>query len=207
MTAVSQVCCQCGAPFPVSQNSEQVECDYCGSLLEIIRAGDNTFTRPCEHSDGSLQQKLERIQHRLELEALNRQWERNRVKYCLTTKDGQHFAPNKSLAFFYGTVTTGLGVLMILLGISSGFRVSELIPIGLLISLAGVASSCYVAKLAEGYRRARNRFQNRRRKLLRKIKGLSAVSPSPSEVDRTVFFTGSSQEPYFEFAPSDCFRS
>jgi predicted phage tail protein len=182
MKLESLQCNNCGADIEVSAQTRFATCAHCGSKLAVVRTASAAYTeladKMSELSD-RMRDHIQRTDRRGALEDLQREWEREREKYMVSSKHGVRHIPTRTESAIAGTVVTIFGAFWTLmaLGITGGMRavggpgvfglVGCLFPaFGVLFIGLGIYQSFSAYDKAGRYERAEAEYQKRRQALL-----------------------------------------
>jgi DNA-directed RNA polymerase subunit RPC12/RpoP len=187
MQLQSLQCNHCGADVEVSPTTKFATCGHCGSRLAVVRTASSTYTELAEKVDqlsDRMQQHLDRLDRRSELEELDRRWALERENYMVSNKHGAKHIPTRSESAIAGTLVTVFGVFwtVMALGIGGGIGFAfggfgngrspiALIPcifpaFGVLIIGMGIYQSMNAYDKASRYERAKSRYEAERRRLM-----------------------------------------
>jgi len=114
-------CNHCGAPLEVSQSANFVKCNHCGSQLVIRRSGSATVTETVEQlaeTTENLAAQVSKLTKQNEVEALDRQWEREKEAFMVTGKHGVKRLPSKAGAIVGGCIVGVVGVIWTIMAIA-----------------------------------------------------------------------------------------
>jgi hypothetical protein len=123
----------------------------------------------------NLAEQVSKLTQQNELEALDRQWERQRQTFMISDKHGRRHLPNEGMAAFSGAIVVVFGVLWtaMAIGITSSapnfgpFQVARIVfPLfGVAFVVFGVVMSVRNYQKAKDFRSALRRYQRERDKL------------------------------------------
>lgn len=164
-------CNSCGAPLEVSATTKFVTCRHCGMKLSIQRTETATFTEILDLltiKTDQLSEQVNNIAGYTELAALDREWELERQNYMVTTKHGGKHIPSEAGSIGGGIAITLFGCVWTFMA----FTITSFIPIpilhfvfplfGMIFIFGGIASSISSYNKAGDYRRAEQRYRQRR---------------------------------------------
>ena len=162
MKIVSLNCNNCGAPLEASRKARFVTCTFCDARLEIKQEGAAAWTEVLE----DLRTEVRKLQRRSDLEQLDREWERERQEYMVRGKHGHVSAPSKAGAVLPLIFVVPFGLFWT--GMASSMNAPSLFPLfGILFIVFAIAMAMSTFSKAQQLEEARNRYQSRRRKLMR----------------------------------------
>ena len=101
-------CNHCGAPLEVPQTAKFIKCNHCGNQLVIRRSESATFTETVEQlaeTTENLTAQVSKLTKQNEVEALDRQWDREKESFMVADKHGTKHLPSKSR--LNGTIPLG----------------------------------------------------------------------------------------------------
>jgi DNA-directed RNA polymerase subunit RPC12/RpoP len=180
MQVESLNCNHCGAPLEVPQTAKFIKCNHCGSQLVVRRSQSATVTETVEQLAETTEQlaaQVSKLTQQGEVEALDRQWEREKESYMVTDKHGAKHLPTTGMAAMSGIMIVVFGVIWtaIAIGITSqapdfgAFQVAKLAfpAFGVAFVIFGIIMAMYNYRKAQDYERAYRRYRRRREELLR----------------------------------------
>lgn len=92
-------CANCGAPVRISSEETTTQCSHCQSYL-AVELNDSAFTTTrlskLENSTEALETELDEVKRELDLERLDREWERERQQFAERRKDGRQVMPSRN---------------------------------------------------------------------------------------------------------------
>jgi DNA-directed RNA polymerase subunit RPC12/RpoP len=173
-------CNHCGAPLEVPQSANYVKCNHCGSQLVIHRSESATFTETVEQlaeTTENLAAQVSKLTRQNEVEALDRQWEREKESYMVTNKHGAKHLPSRGGATAAGVMVCVFGVIWTIMAvaITSGapdvgpFQVAKFAfpAFGVAFIIFGIFMAMNNYRKAQEYERAYRRYRQRRDELSR----------------------------------------
>lgn len=181
METLNVSCNQCGAPLEVPRGTRFLTCNYCSARLEVHQSESASYTSVLEaiqEQTNRMAQDLGAIRLQHELEQLDRQWALEREQYLSRRKDGTTSEPGSGAA---GAIAAGLFlVIFVIMGVGTGMEMMKdsyapgfvvFVPFAMaaFAVVAFVAAIVTSAQRAAQYSEARQRYENRRAKLLAEI--------------------------------------
>jgi LSD1 subclass zinc finger protein len=168
MKLESVACNNCGAPLDVPEGANYVTCTHCNARLAVRRTEGARFTEVLD----DLREQVAKLTRQNELEALDRQWDRDRMQFMITDKHGRSHLPVKGMMAVSGVVVVAIGLIwtIIAFGITSGspFGFARVFPLFGILFMGFGAYACYMGyQKAESYERAHREYQHKRRELER----------------------------------------
>jgi predicted RNA-binding Zn-ribbon protein involved in translation (DUF1610 family) len=164
-------CNSCGAPLEVTTTTKFVTCRHCGTKLSIQRTDTATFTEILEQLTAKTDQLSDQVNDLTgytELAALDREWELERQNYMVTTRHGAKHIPSEAGSIGGGIAITLFGCIWTFMA----FTITSFIPIpilhvvfplfGMIFVIGGIVSSISSFNKAGEYRRAQQRYRQRR---------------------------------------------
>ncbi len=177
MELVSLSCNQCGAPLRVPGAARFVTCNHCGAQLQVQRGDSAAWTEVVERlqeGQESVDRRLAAIEVENEIARLDRAWDREREGYQVTTKHGGRQDPSATASIVGFVAVTIVGLIMVGgIGTAGGGPIM-FVPF-VIIGAAGIAMLNSISKakqMADG----KQRYQRKRRDLLRKLEDLRGAS-------------------------------
>lgn len=165
LTSIS--CGNCGAPLRVPAEARFVTCNHCQSHLAVKHSDSVTWTEKLGELDERterLEDELSELRYETALQRLDREWERERETYMITSKNGHRHVPTVSGAIFGGVVAGGMGLFfMIMMAGSRGGGAIGLFGLVFIVFGIGIAIHSYVK--AQDYLAAESRYRRRRAQL------------------------------------------
>lgn len=169
-------CNHCGAPLEVPVKTRFLTCNFCSSKLAVQRSESAAYTEVLEVLEArteDIARDVEVLKLEQRLARLDRDWEHNRKRYLvrdkhgvarIPTEGGTIFAAGLMLVFlvFFGLVASSINGLFILPAVLMG---------GLLFVLLNVQ-----LRKARDFKKAKTRYQRRRRELTKELRQLSKAS-------------------------------
>lgn len=177
MSLESVACNRCGSLLDVPPAARFITCRACNSSLSVQRSATSVWTEPTtEDRLERLEENVDRLASRDELDRLDRQWEREREEYMISNKHGVRSLPNKSASVIMGVVVSVFGAMWMIFafGITSGFGdmpggpggMAGIFPFfGLVFIAFGVGMAIWSYQRAEQYEQAKARYEQRRAQL------------------------------------------
>lgn len=160
MKLLNVSCNHCGAPLEVPSKARFVTCTFCDSRLEVERSGTVYFTSVLE-AVGDIKEDVKTIKLQNELERVDREWTMQRQQLMSTDKHGRVHVP-----------TQIGGVIMIVVGMIAGFIALSVVgAIGFVFIAIGSLGGIFTIRRAQRYEASRMRYQQRRRKALKDLRG------------------------------------
>jgi hypothetical protein len=158
MQLESLSCNNCGAPLQVPPIANFATCNHCGAQLAIHRESSVSYTEKIGQIDERTERmakQLAELRYHQALEAVDREWDREREKYLVSHKNGRRSQPNVVGGVIGGAIfgVVGVGVLI------SGSAM------GLLIAAIGIGVAVYGVIRAEEYKRAERIYRTRRSRI------------------------------------------
>jgi len=188
MSLESIACHRCGTLLDVADGVRFVTCRSCNTALSVQRSASSAWTEPTtEERLDRLEDSVDQLAVRNELDALDRQWDRERDDYAFRTRHGYRHFPTKA-----GSV--GMGVLVAVFGLMWTFMASGMLwrandafhdappgfgpslfdnffPLfGLLFVAFGIGAGIYGYRLAERYEAAKAGYEQKRAAIEAKLK-------------------------------------
>jgi LSD1 subclass zinc finger protein len=174
-------CNHCGAPLEVPQSAKFIRCNHCGSQLVVHRSESATFTEKIEQlteTTENLAAQVSKLTKQSEVDALDRQWDREKEKYMeVTDKHGAKHLPTKGKATAAGCTLCVGGAIWTIVAVAiisqfpdgGGFQVAKLaFPVfGVAFFIFGIVMSMKSYRKAQQYEQAYRRYRQRRDELLR----------------------------------------
>jgi DNA-directed RNA polymerase subunit RPC12/RpoP len=123
MDLKSVSCGNCGAPLQVPGAVRFLNCNHCGSSLEIKHTNSVTYCEMISQIDERterIEQKLEIMELERELEQLDQRWQTTRERLMVSDKNGHKKVPTTGSAMVGATVSTIFGLVFMGGGLSSG---------------------------------------------------------------------------------------
>lgn len=167
-------CNSCGAPLEVATTTQFVTCRHCGMKLSIQRTDTATFTEILNQLTAKTDQLSEQVDNLAgytELAALDREWELERQNYMVTGKHGTHI-PSEAGSIGGGMVVTLFGCFWTIMAFTITSRAPSIGPfaivkvafplLGAVFVIFGIVSSITSFTKAGNYRRAEQRYRQRR---------------------------------------------
>ncbi len=174
-------CNSCGAPIDVPESAKYVTCNHCSAQLVVHRRDNVTFTEQLKEladKTEELSQRVDDLTDQGEVAALDREWEFERERYMITTKNGGKHVPTEAGAIGGGVAITLFGCvwLAMAIGITSSapdvgpFVIAKVaFPLfGLVFIVSGIVMSMNSYSKAGDYRAAERRYKSKRSELLRR---------------------------------------
>ena len=171
MQAVSVTCNHCGAPLTVGETTRFATCKHCGRQLKIVHGESSTYTEVLEAVAGHTEQiardtAVIRLQN--ELEQIDREWQADRERYFVSTKNGHREPPSMGGIAAAGVAAVfGIGWMIFAsqMGAPAIFPLFGLVFIA--VAVIGVFSG--MSKL-QGHESAETVYRKRRAELLAKLR-------------------------------------
>jgi DNA-directed RNA polymerase subunit RPC12/RpoP len=173
-------CNHCGAPLEVPETAKFIKCNHCGSQLVVRRSESATFTETIEQlaeTTENLSAQVSKLTRQNEVEALDRQWDREKERYMVADKHGVKHLPSKGTAQVAGIMVVVVGVIwtIMAIAITSGapdfgpFQVAKVAfpAFGVGFIIFGIFLSVHNYRKAEEYQRAYRRYRRKREELQR----------------------------------------
>lgn len=173
-------CNHCGAPLEVPQSAKYIKCNHCGTQLAIRRSESATFTETVEQlaeTTENLAAQVSKLTRQSEVDALDRQWDREKERYMVTDKHGAKHLPTKGTATASGCMLCVGGTIwtIMAIAITSGapnfgpFQVAKFAfpAFGVAFVIFGIFMAMNNYRKAEDYERAYRRYRQRRDELSR----------------------------------------
>ncbi len=167
-------CNSCGAPLEVATTTQFATCRHCGTKLSIQRTDTATFTEILEQLTAKTDQLSEQVNNlagHTELASLDREWELERQNYMVTSKHGARHIPSEAGSIGGGIAITLFGCVWTFMA----FTITAFIPIpilhfvfplfGMIFVIGGIVSSISSYNKAGDYRRAQQRYRQRREEI------------------------------------------
>lgn len=164
-------CNQCGAPLSVPEDVRFVTCAHCDTSLSVEHEGDAYFTRALEELGEKAEQidaKLDSVERQLQRQNLDLQWEIDRKKLMVRSKEGDLVVPKR--ADSPGSIAQlAIGGVIICVFLTIASQVSGGgAMFGLFAVIAGVAMLFGIISehsKAVRYERARRRYRDSKARL------------------------------------------
>jgi DNA-directed RNA polymerase subunit RPC12/RpoP len=186
-------CINCGAPLEVPSEATFVTCSHCGSRL-IVRSNNSVaYTEALDKLDKRTEhmaQDIDYIRAQNELQLLEREWELNRERFLIRSRDGTLSEPTSTSAVM--ALAIGMVVFIFMLSwfafssITGSFPVSLLVPVlFIFFAMAGLVNAVIKAR---NYSNAKAEFENQRWELMQKLNaqaGDGTVPPDSSLAEQT----------------------
>lgn len=166
-------CNNCGAPLEVAETAKYVTCQHCDTRLAITRTDHARFTESLdelrERTD-QLSEQVESLTKQNDVEALDREWEQEKLNFMVTDKHGNTSLPTKTGSVIGGLVVAAFGTFWTIMAFSitsrSPFGAAKIFPLfGLIFIAFGVGMSVVSHKKAGEYERAYERYRRKRMEL------------------------------------------
>lgn len=182
MKVISLNCNHCGAPLEIPAKARFATCGFCEARLAVEHVGNSYSTSVLEdlkETTNQIARDVAEIKSSNEIQNLDAQWQRDRVRHLVTGKHGQQSLPTKSGAVVGGVMIAGFGLLWTIMatGISSaGSRMGApgvfgIFPLfGVLFIGFGIVMSFVTYSRAEAYEKANKKYLAERRRLAMKSK-------------------------------------
>lgn len=176
-------CNSCGAPLEVAATTQFATCRHCGAKLSVQRTDTAIFTETLEKlatKTDQLSEQVNNLSELTELAALDREWEREREKYMVTTQHGGRQIPSEAGAIGSGVAIALFGCFWTVgaFAMSSdmpsfgptGFADSAFPFFGVIFVIVGIVASIFSYNKASDYRSAHQRYRRRREEIRRRNK-------------------------------------
>jgi len=180
MPLIPVACHKCGAPLEVPDEARFVTCRHCGIQLEVKHNESATWTEQIEvirEQTEELVEQVAQLQYQNALEAIDRDWNRERDSLLITQKNGRRTEPSVAGAIFgiCGAVVIGL---IVAINVQPGF--------GGLMVVVGIVAGMFSLAKANQFETAKRRHQQRKSNLRidefrsQAASGESSSSPGPT---------------------------
>jgi hypothetical protein len=101
-----------------------------------------------------------------ELERIDREWEKERERYMVTSRYGRRYVPSMVAAVGFGVIVAGVGLIWTVMGfglVQDFGRAAGMFPLlGMVFVVCGAAISLYQFNKAKRYQTAYRAYQRRR---------------------------------------------
>lgn len=158
-------CNHCGAPFEVSRNVNYIKCNQCGAQLAIHRERSVSYTEKIGQLDQgaeTISQQMAELRNQLELDAVDREWERERERYLISGRYGRS-EPTATYAAMIGLTAGGCGVCFL---IAAAYVLDfTYLLAGLAMVVGGIYGAASVLRRVRRFERARQAYLARRSEL------------------------------------------
>jgi len=154
-------CNQCGAPLDVPAKARFVTCSFCNVRLQVQHQGSAVYTETLE----DIAEDVREIKHTLDVEQLDRAWEREREGFMIATKNGQRVLPTRGGSILGAVAMSVFGVIWLSAAGSSGAAAPFLL-LGVLIPAVGVYACIRAVGKAKEYEQAHEHYLERRKRLV-----------------------------------------
>ena len=171
MELISLMCQHCSAPLQVPVDAQFVTCRHCGTQLAVRRTASAAYTETLGQIDARTQRmedQLDDLSRQNALAELDRDWDREREQFYVTTKNNGRQLPTTTSSVLGGVVVVvaGLAWMMFASQIDGQFAL-----FGLLFIAAGLGGASLHYVKATNYERAQRKYRRRRTDMLRKADG------------------------------------
>ncbi len=167
LTTVS--CSSCGAPLRIPADARFVTCNHCSAQLAVKQNESVAFTEQLGEINERTEQIAEdvaELKYRQEIEDIDREWDRQRESFMVTTKHGHRRVPSTAGSVIGGIVIVVFGIFWTAAASQAG--APGIFPLfGVLFILFGIATSVFSFTKAEGYSAAERKYRRRRRDAIR----------------------------------------
>ncbi|MCG8650954.1 MAG: hypothetical protein MI861_14035 [Pirellulales bacterium] len=160
-------CNCCGAPLEVSRSTNFVTCNHCSAQLHVRRTESSAFTEQLgklQSNQDEMLEKLERLERDSELAKLDRQWESEKERYMVETKNGGRKLPSEAGSAFGMVAAAIFGVIWIFVTLSV---FPPMALFGVVAIVMGAIASANANAKARDYRRAYQKYRRQRDDMLR----------------------------------------
>lgn len=167
-------CGNCGAPLRVPAEARFVTCNHCQSHLAVKHSDSVTWTEKLGELDERterLEDELSELRYETALQRLDREWERERETYMITSKNGRRHVPTVGGAIFGGVFAGGMGLFFMIMMAGSRGGGGAMGLFGLVFIAVGIGIAIHSYVKAQDYLAAESRYR-RRRAQLRSKKGV-----------------------------------
>lgn len=170
MKIVALNCNECGASLEVGARTRFVTCAFCSTRLQIHHSGGAHFSEvleAIEKKTDALVDEVAGLKRQSALEALDKEWERERTQYMAHNDNGQAVVPTVAGSIIAGLVASAFGVFWIVFTSripGSPFWFSLFGIVFIAVAWFGVFTA--ISK-ANQYQGARRRYIERRTELTR----------------------------------------
>jgi len=198
----SLLCNSCGAPLSVPPGANFVICNHCQTQLAVRRTPTVSYTEALQQVAQKTDQLTEQVRYlawQNELNALDREWEREKQSYMIRDKRGGVHEPNEFMTFF-GAAVFGM-VAVVAFAVAAGSGSGAPLLFALFAIVGGLVTTVINYNKSRDYRAAHRRYMARRQALSPQTIDLSAIGP-PSARGRPPATTGSDAG-VFDLGPRD----
>ena len=176
MTLTPVACHKCGAPLEVPNEARFVTCRHCGIQLEVKHNDSATWTEQIEEIQEQTEELVEQVaqlQYQNALQAIDRDWDRERESLLITHKNsGRRTEPNAAAAIF-GICTVVVIGLIVAVNVQSG--------LGALLVLVGIVAGTFNLAKAKQFETAKRRHRQRKTGLqINHFRNQAATGKPPS---------------------------
>jgi hypothetical protein len=170
MSIENVACTRCGALMEIEPSVHLVTCRACGTTLAIHRNDSSAWTEPTATDEvaarlDAVEAAADQLAVRSELDALDRQWERDRQQHMILLHSGVRKVPDKTTSILIGVAIGVFGVAW--MAITAGLSWIPLL--GLLFIAFGVGVAIWAYRKAVMYQQGQERYQARRAELEKKL--------------------------------------
>ncbi len=188
MSLESVACNRCGALLEIASGVRFVTCRSCNTALNVQRSATSTWTEPTpEERLDRIEENIDQLAVRNELDALDSRWDRQREEYMYRTRYGGRHLPTKTGSVVMGIVVALFGAFWtaVAAGMSWGMgnafdgaglgggglgSVFNCFPLfGLLFIAVGIGAAIYGYHRAGQYEAAKANYEAKRAEIERKL--------------------------------------
>lgn len=166
MKLISLTCNHCGAPLDVPKSARFVTCSYCSARLAIHHTGTTYSTElidEIKQTTETLVRDVEKLKGNSEIDRLDREWDRERMQFMSTNKNGVQSVPTKT-PIMLGT--GGVVLFGVIWTVIAGSMFPPMALFGILFVAMAIGSGIYGCKKADEFERAKQNYHRQRRGLI-----------------------------------------
>jgi LSD1 subclass zinc finger protein len=174
----SLLCNSCGAPLSVPPGANFVTCNHCQTQLAVRRTSTVSYTEALQQVAQKTDQLTEQVRYlawQNELNALDREWEREKQSHMIRGKNGSLHEPSEFLTFF-GAAVFGI-VAVVALAVAAGSGSGAPLFFALFAIVGGIVTTVINYNKSRDYRAAHRRYMVRRQALSPQTIDLGAIAP------------------------------
>lgn len=170
MNIESVQCNNCGAPLELPESARFATCRHCGAQLAVHRSTAAVTTEVLERVAAQVDRVADEVQQlriQNELQRLDMNWERERQKLFVRTKNGPAREPTEASGIVVMVIACVMALVFGGVAASNGFGAG--IVGAVLMALGGVFAGFQIMNKSRQMRTARSRYQTQRSRVLREL--------------------------------------
>lgn len=173
-------CNHCGASLRIPAGARFVTCEFCTTSLEVKREGGVAFTAVVEQVQ-RLGRKIDRLDVRQRLSALEQQWAADRDELMAAGGNGEQSAPATAPPLIGGGFMTVAGVIWVAIAVSRGAP-TLFVAFGVAFVAMAVWTIVQGLNKARAYAQKKEEYETRRAVLQREFDAVDSRRAQPSGI-------------------------